>query len=202
MTESKKEPSLLKATALAETNTGDFKWHPSCNKDLLVITNEGITIEWELNSPRYDGKYLPLWVSAPTCLQLHSGKYRWDFVVDEMACAQIGLGFMLQWDIGPDWGFFGYLGASNSAWSYDPSTGDIVRSTKSIIGGLPKFSDGHKGVVSVELNLPRYDRGVARFIVDGIDTPSIDLPESSVVLPAACLLKETQKVTLANFQPI
>jgi hypothetical protein len=97
-------------------------------------------------------------------------------------------------------GFFGYLGASNSAWSYDPSTGDIVLDTRSIHGGLPKFADGRRGVVSMELNLPRIAEGNARFIVDGTETPVIDLPDGAVILPAACFLKEGQKVTLANFQ--
>ena len=107
---------------------------------------------------------------------------------------------MLQWNVGPDWGFFGYLGASNTAWSYDPSTGDIVTNTQSIKGGLPKFENGHKGIVTMVVNLPRHAKGDARFVVNGVDTPLIALPESSVIVPAACFLKETQKVTLANFE--
>lgn len=35
---------------------------------------------------------------------------KWDFEVSGLAGRQIGVGFMLDWDIGPDWGFFGYLG--------------------------------------------------------------------------------------------
>ena len=54
-----------------------------------------------------------------------------------MASRQIGVGFMLLWNIGPDWGLFGYLGASATAWSYDPSTGDVVSATKSIQMLLP-----------------------------------------------------------------
>jgi hypothetical protein len=80
--------------------------------------------------------------------RLHSGRFRWDFVIDELADAQLGPGFMLLWDVGPDWGFFGYLGSSTSAWAYDPSTGNVVYNTKSIEGGLPKIADGRSGVGS------------------------------------------------------
>jgi hypothetical protein len=133
-------------------------------------------------------------------LHLHSGSFRWDFVVEEMARAQVGVGFMLLWDIGPDWGFFGYLGASPTACAYDPSTGDVVRNTKSIQGDLPKFADRHTGIVSVHLDLPRLAEGSARFLVNGAETRAIPLPEGAVVLPAACFLKEGQRVTLANLQ--
>jgi hypothetical protein len=117
-----------------------------------------------------------------------------------MACAQIGIGFMLLWDIGPDWGFFGYLGSSSSAWAYDPSTGDVVYNTASIQSGLPKIADGHRGVVTVQLDLPRHAEGQAQFSMNGTEARAIRLPKSSVVLPAACFLKESQKVTLANFE--
>jgi hypothetical protein len=126
--------------------------------------------------------------------------FRWDFVVDEMACAQIGVGFMLLWDVGPDWGFFGYLGASPTAWAYDPSTGDVVCNTKSIQGGLPKFSNGRTGVVSVHLHLPRRDEGFGSFVVDGLETLRVRLPAGAVVLPAACFLKESQRVTLNRYE--
>lgn len=197
-----KQPSLLKATALSEESIGLFKWDSNHNDDLLVFSNNEQTVEWIPNNPKFQGKYAPVWVPALTRSQLHSGRYRWDFVIEEMAHAQIGIGFMLQWDVGPDWGFFGYLGASTSAWSYDPSSGDIVNNTKSIKGGLPKFEDGRKGVVTVVLNLPRKAKGEAQFIVNGVDTPLIELPESSVIIPAGCLLKETQKVKLANFERV
>lgn len=117
-----------------------------------------------------------------------------------MASAQIGVGFILLWDVGPDWGFFGYLGASPAAWAYDPSTGDVVGNTQSIEGDLPKFADGRTGVVSVHLDLPRRGDGSARFRVDGVDTQRIPLPKGAVVLPAACFLRETQRVTLAQFE--
>ena len=116
-----------------------------------------------------------------------------------MARAQIGVGFMLLWSVGPDWGFFGYLGASSTAWAYDPSTGDVVCNTESIQGGLPKFADGRTGEVSVHLDLPRHAEGSARFLVEGVYTRVIPLPEGAVVLPAACLLTESQRVTLAGY---
>lgn len=194
------QPFLLKAEALSEKDIGLFKWDSNHNDDLLGFSNNDQTVEWVSNNPKRQGKHTPAWVPVLTRSQLHSGRYRWDFVIEEMAEAQIGIGFMLQWNVGPDWGFFGYLGASNTAWSYDPSTGDIVNNTQSIKGGLPKFEDGHRGVITLVLDLPLAAKGEARFIVNGVDTPHIELPESSVILPAACLLKETQKVTLANFE--
>jgi hypothetical protein len=193
------KPVLLKATALAETDRGTWEWNADHDSDLLTVSNSGRTIEWGPRKPQYKGKcYPPVWVPASTRARLHSGNFRWDFVVEEMACAQIGIGFMLLWNVGPDWGFYGYLGSSTTAWAYDPSTGDVVCNTKSIEGGLPKIADGHRGVVSVRLDLPRDAEGTARFSINGTDTQSIRLPESSVVLPAACFLKETQRVTLAD----
>jgi hypothetical protein len=128
---------------------------------------------------------------------LHSGTFRLDFIVDEMASSQIGLGFLLGYEGGLlDWGFFGYLGAGRAAWAYDPSTGDVVNDTKSIEGGLPKFEDGRTGVVSMELELPRDGAGTGRFRVQGQASRPIALPSGAVVVPAACLLKEGQRVTL------
>jgi hypothetical protein len=194
-------PSLLQAKAFAHDDIGTAKWSAEHNGELLTVTNNGRTIEWKPQQPGED-KRTPAWVPASTCLHLHSGRFRWDFTVDEMASRQIGVGFMLLWDVGPDWGFFGYLGASPTAWSYDPSTGDVVCATESIQNGLPKFVDGHTGVVSVELNLPRNAEGLCKFIVDDVETLPIALPAGAVVLPAACLLKETQKVTLSNLRKL
>ena len=139
---------------------------------------------------------------ASTRSRLHSGRFEWDYVIEEMAGAQIGIGFMLLWDLGPDWGFFGYLGSSTSAWAYDPSTGDIVTHTESIQGGLPKIADGGAGVVTVRLDLPRDAAGMGLFSMNGVESLPIGLPEGSVVLPAACFLKESQRVSLANFRAI
>jgi hypothetical protein len=133
-------------------------------------------------------------------MRLHSGNYSLDFVVEEMARRQIGVGFMLLWSNGPDWGHFGYLGSSPTAFAYDPSTGDVVYDTQSIQSGLPKFRDGHSGVVSLCLELPRDQEGFGCFRVQGVETISIALPPGSVVLPAACLLKESQRVTLRGYQ--
>jgi hypothetical protein len=199
--DSEREPSLLKAATFAQTDRGSFEWNSSHNADLLTVSNNGQTIEWGPRKPEYTGKqYPPAWIPASTRSRLHSGHFEWDFVIDEMAGGQIGIGFMLLWEIGPDWGFFGYLGSSSSAWAYDPSTGDVVNGTKSIQGGLPKIAGGRAGVVTVRLDLPRYAAGMGRFSVNGTESMPIELPEGSVVLPAACFLKERQKVTLANFR--
>jgi hypothetical protein len=198
---SAREPALLKAMAFAEGDTGAFEWDAGHNTHLLTVSNDGRTIEWGPRKPEYTGKYYPpAWVPASTRARLHSGQFRWDFVINELAGAQLGIGFLLLWDIGPDWGFFGYLGSSTSAWSYDPSTGDVVYNTQSIQGGLPKVSDGHSGVVSVRLELPRDAAGTAWFSMTGTDSRPIALPDGSVVLPAACFLRESQKVSLAGFR--
>jgi hypothetical protein len=194
------EPSLLKATAVAMKDRGAFEWDAEHNADTLSVSNSGRTIEWGPRKPEYEGMYPPAWVPAQTRARLHSGRFQWDFVVEEMAEGQIGIGFMLLWDLGPDWGFFGYLGASSTAWAYDLSTGDVVCDTRSIEGGLPTSADGHTGIVTVHLELPRQARGKARFSVDGVDTRSIELPEGAVILPAACLLRESQKVTLSGLR--
>ena len=140
------------------------------------------------------------WLPAMTRLRLHSGHYRWDFTIEEMGSAQIAVGIMLLFNIGPDWGFFGYLGSSSNAWAYDPSTGDVVTATRSIQGGLPRFEDGNTGVVTVDLKVPRDGEGSATFIVAGVESQPVPLPGSSVILPAACLLKERQRVTLGELK--
>lgn len=196
-----RKPELLKATALAPTDWGTFEWDAGHNADLLTVSNGGRTIEWGPRKRQYTGKYYPpAWVPAPTRAHLHSGRFLWDFVIDELAGAQLGIGFMLLWDIGPDWGFYGYLGSSTSAWSYDPSTGDVVSNTESIQGGLPKSTDGHSCVVSVRLELPRDSAGSAWLSMQGTESRPIALPKDSVVLPAACFLQESQKVSLAGFR--
>jgi hypothetical protein len=111
-----------------------------------------------------------------------------------------GIGFLLDWNIGPDWGFFGYLGLSRSAWSYDLSTGDIVTSTESIHSNSPKFT-GDSAVIGLELNLPLNEIGTYRFIIDGIRTPIKRLPNSgAVAIPAVSLLSRGQKVTIRNLK--
>lgn len=190
--------SLLNAKNYDQLDLGEFKWNSQHNSQILSILNNGETIEWGPRKPEYEAKYFPAFVPISTCAHFHSGHFEFEFVVEEMAKAQIGIGFMLLWDVGVDWGFFGYLGASNSAWSYDPSTGDVVTQTKSIQGGLPTFKNLHSGTVTVSLELPRDKEGKAWFSVEGTRSKSIRLPAGSVVMPAACLLAETQKVTLAN----
>lgn len=201
------EPHLLNAASLAEADVGSCEWDCDHNSSLLAVSPDGRTIEWrprrmkvweKLMAFRRKDFYPPAWVPASTRMHLHSGTFSLDFVVDEMARAQIGVGFMLLWNVGPDWGFFGYLGASPTAWAYDPSTGDVVCNTKSIQGGLPKFENGRTGLVSVRLELPRGEEGFGSFIVDGLETQRIPLPAGAVVLPAACLLRESQRVTLSG----
>lgn len=198
---SEHKPVLLNASALAESDVGSFEWDRSHNSCFLTVSDDGRSIEWDSRKPEgNDVIYPPVWVPASTRLHLHSGEFQWDFVVEEMAHAQIGVGFMLLWNVGPDWGIFGYLGASPTAWSYDPSTGDVVYNTDSIQSGLPQFVDGRAGVVSIHLDLPRHAEGSAKFRVCDADTRCISLPKGAVVLPAACFQKETQRVRLAGYE--
>lgn len=114
------------------------------------------------------------------------------------------MGFLLDWTlVGPDWGFYGYLGSSHTGWSYDPSTGDIVSGTESITqpaGSLPKFT-GAGGTIAIEFHLPVGAAGHARFVIDGVkldEKHNIELPASAVVVPACCLLKKGQKIVITR----
>ncbi len=195
----RQKPSLLKATAFTENDIGAMAWDTELNYELLSFSNDDQSVEWK-TSVRSGEQIPPAWIPASTRLYLHSGCFQWDFVVEEMASWQIGVGFMLLWDAGLDWGFFGYLGASSTAWSYDPSSGDVVTATESIQGGLPKFEQGRSGVVTVELDIPRESEGQGKFKVGDVESKPIILPASAVVQPAACLLKQGQGITLANFE--
>jgi len=199
------EARPVKASTYALNDCGECRWDSDHNSDRLTVTGDGLTIEWD-GSKDKEGEPPPSWIPASTRLFLHSGNFRLDFRIDEMAGRQIGVGFMLQLtdgvNLGVDWGFFGYLGASSTAWAYDPSTGDIVTATGSVQGGLPKFSDGRSGVVQLHINVPRNEAGTARFIVDGTQSKAIPLPVGAVVLPAACFLRTGQRVTLTNFDRV
>jgi hypothetical protein len=184
-----------------ERDLGTLTWDASHNSETLSVGDEGLSVSWGPRKPTYQGRYYPpAWVPIRTQAHLHSGTFVWDFVVEEMANAQIGIGFMLQWDRGLDWGFFGYLGAGPTAWAYDPSTGDVVTRTESIASGLPIFPDGRRGVVSVRLEVPRAEPGRGTFVVDHVEAPPIELPAGAVVVPAACLLRESQRVRLGRLQ--
>lgn len=194
------EPKLSDARDFPPGDIGAWSWDTTHNNDLLTVSNGGMTVQWGPRKSSYRGiHYPPAWVPVKTLLWLHSGTFGVDFVVDEMAHAQIGVGFLLAFEGGLlDWGFFGYLGAGVFAWAYDPSTGDVVTRTESIQGGLPVFPDGQSGVVTLHLELPRFEAGLAYFRIQGQDSDPISLPAGAVVVPAACLLKENQRVTLAS----
>lgn len=190
------------ASAYEFNDIGELCWDSGHNGDRLTVTGDGLTIEWDDSRNKTDER-TPCWVPASTRLFLHSGQFSLDFRIDEMAEHQIGVGFMLQLtdgvNVGGDWGFFGYLGSSNTAWAYDPSTGDVVTATESIEGGLPRIENGHSGVVRMLVRVPRHESGFVRFMINGHESRPISLPVDAVILPAACFLKKGQKVTLSNF---
>ncbi len=186
------QPRIANAINYKKGDIGKVEWN---KKDSLILSNNNQTMEWGLKNRQM------AFLTATTSLYLHSGKFVLDFNIEEMNSAQIGVGFMLLWDNGLlDWGFFEYLGAGHYAWAYDPSTGDVVNAEKSIQGGLPKFENRHSGIITVELNLPHNEEGFGKFIVNGVESNPIQLPVGAVVVPAACLLREKQKITIANFK--
>jgi len=62
----------------------------------------------------------------------------------------------------------------------------------------PTVRDG--GTVSVRLDLKTTHE--CKFVIGGVETPPTKLPAGAVVIPAACLLKRGQSVTLANFRRV
>ena len=98
-------PALLKAVSLDEGDVGSCEWDPDRSSSGLSVSEDGRTVEWRPRNRELEGGfYPPAWLRATTRMHLHSGNHRWDFVVEEMARAQIGVGFMLLWDVGLDWG--------------------------------------------------------------------------------------------------
>ena len=193
-------PALLRDTDFADGDIGSFAWDPPAASDILSFAEDGLTVWWDASwRDGREAAKVPAWLGAPTQLHLHSGHFAWNFVIEDMASAQIGVGVMLLWNVGPDWGFFGYLGSSPTAWSYDPSTGDVVNNTESISSGLGRIEEGEVGVVSVALELPRKREGSLRFAVGGVWSPAVSLPPSSVVRPAVSLLAPSQRVKLDRF---
>src|SRR5215217_87133 len=128
-TEPARKSYLVSSTAYGVDDYGVAQWDRELNSDCLAVSGDGRSVTWERE---HCDDRRPAWVPAQTLLHLHSGTFRCDFVVGELAGAQLGVGFVCLWEHGLDWGFFGYLGAGPTAWAYDPSTGDIVNATKSI----------------------------------------------------------------------
>lgn len=190
-------PYLIDASQYPPEKTHDFGdlgfMIHTAFESVVTLTNNDRTVEWTQPSN-------VSWIPLETKARLHSGKWTIEFHIESMKNRQIGVGFLLDWNVGPDWGFFGYLGSSSSAWAYDPSTGDIVTNTDSILGDLPKIKDDN-GLIVLELNLPKDSTGDFTFIVNGIRTPRQKLSNSgAVVIPAVCLLSQGQKVTIENLK--
>jgi hypothetical protein len=162
------------------------RWDRQNTQEPLAISSDGLTLSWDSDKGF-------AWLGAQTTGRLSGGVFTWDFQIDSIAGRQIGVGIMLD---PPDWGFFGYLGAGKNAWAYDAFEGAIVTETKAIHAGLPTITDS--GAVSVLLDLNIKNELV--FSVGGLETPAIRLSAGAVVIPAACLLKRGQVVTLANFK--
>jgi hypothetical protein len=163
-----------------------LRWDEKHTQKPLTISKDGLRLSWDSDSKA-------VWLGSQTTGRLSGGVFTWDFKIEEIAERQIGVGILLD---PPDWGFFGYLGAGKNAWSYDAFEGAIVTEEKAIHSGLPKIRKS--GTVSVRLDLKTKNECV--FIVDGKGTPAISLPQGAVAIPAACLLKKGQVVTVANLK--
>ena len=152
-------------------------------------------------------------------LRLHSAAFTLEFRIDApLQGAQLGCGFLLDWStplpslgsaapvgpgvrVGPgypDWGFYGYLGSSTSAWSYDVSSGDLVFDTESVLTGLPRLApDTANATLVMCAELPRDGNGQVTFALDGAPpSPPLVLPRGAVLIPAAVLLADGQQVSL------
>uniref|UniRef100_A0A7S4JLG8 B30.2/SPRY domain-containing protein n=1 Tax=Paramoeba aestuarina TaxID=180227 RepID=A0A7S4JLG8_9EUKA len=198
MSQRPKKAQLSKAADRAEGDIGEVCWDPTHNPNYITLSEEGTVAQFVIKEKPKDGKtsYPPCFLPVRSNLRLHSGNYKIEFDIERTTTSeQIGAGAMLMWNIGEDWGFFGYLGASSSAWSYDPSTGDVVTKTESIDGGLATF-DGPNGKIIMELTLPRNEEGSMVFEVNGKRSKAVKLPAGSVVMPAGCFLKQGQKLKI------
>lgn len=189
-------PLLLTASSCISQYSNKLAFSSKNIDPIISLYNNDQSIEWTSNESY-------AWVGVETELVLYNGSYSLDFRIESMQNYQLGVGFLLAWDMGNgeisyDWGFYGYLGSSPSAYAYDPSTGDIVQNTKSIKGNLPKLEKG-SGLIALVMNLPEKEKGEAWFVVDGVATSKIELPVGAVVKPAACLLRKGQKITIDNF---
>jgi hypothetical protein len=176
----------------AATDSTDMRWDAGRTQKPLAISADGLTLSWEQDA---DTKYQPSWLGSETTARLSGGVFTWDFQIKSVASRQIGVGLMLD---PADWGFFGYLGASNTAWSYDAYEGAIVTATEAVHSGLPAIRE--RGTVGVYLDLKhKYE---FKFIVNGTETPTVPVPKGSTVIPAACLLRKGQIVTIGNVRRI
>lgn len=91
--QTKPRACLLKGSELAGQGQSYPRFSPS---DSLEVSSDGKTIAWV--TPMSAS-----WLRAPTDLRLHSGSFDIEFTVDEMSSGQIGIGFLLDWSVGPDW---------------------------------------------------------------------------------------------------
>jgi hypothetical protein len=162
-----------------------ISWDPNNTQSSLTVVDPQ-TLEWSKDSPA-------AWLCAATTARLGKAKYKLEFRVEEIKGYQMGVGFLV---FPIDWGFYRYLGAGSNAYSYDPFEGAIVTQTEAIHSNLAKIANS--GVITLELDLEG-PACTAKFVVDGEDTPVIQLPDDAVVMPAACLLMRGQKVVLHNF---
>ncbi len=160
-------------------------WDKENTSSDIKISKDKKTISWETD------KYFA-WQCAESEALLKGKDYQFDFEMKGMSDAQMAVGFL----VNPiDWGFYGYLGAGQNAYAYDPSSGHIVTETRELFSGLTKIKNS--GKVTLRLYLSRHPQ-TAVFIVNETESPIITLPDKAEVIPGACLFKKGQSVKITN----
>lgn len=154
----------------------------------LTCSDDGKSIAWT-----EEGSFA--WLPCPT-KSLFDRDFRIEFDIVSQPAEQVGVGFALA----PlDLGFYGYLGASDTSFAYDPSSGDIVSATAELRSGLAKLPTGC-GTIGLHCKLTDRKKCSAQFLVNGVPASGpIELPPESIVQPAVCLLRRGQRVNLKNF---
>lgn len=192
-------------------DNSQLHWNTNQTTDSLSITDNEQKVHWTQDIEA-------AWMGTQCLPILKNGIFEWEFEIGPLQNHQIGVGLMVY---PPNWGFFGYLGAGANAWSYDPSTGDIVTETESMKGNLPTIDKENGGIIKVILDLKT--NNTFQFVVDGKETepvsittwsaeyaselkkrqdfdPShIDIDHPSIVV-AASLLARNQWIKIRNFK--
>lgn len=169
----KKEQNVNNAQCSdVNSDTLKLKWDKDSSSDDITISDDGSTIKWPGN---LDSGVI--WYPCQAMPILHNGRFEIEFEFSKFHDRQIGIGLMVY---PPNWGFYGYLGAGYNAWSYDPTTGDIVTQTESIKGNLPKWIDGinddeNERRITLDVNVKHNTKHYFQFIVQNKETGKIDI---------------------------
>eukprot|EP01084_Bolivina_argentea_P314229 544257_1 len=192
-------------------------WDINASSYGLSVINDGHKILWDETIENIDEIE---WLGSQCLPILHKGIFEWQFEIGPLHNSEMGCGIMLY---PPKYGTFGYLGTGSNQWSYDPSSGDIITETESIMNKLPKFENNKGGIIDVKLDL-KYSNSF-QFIVNGQEIPNVKIKtwsqnyadklrntldydndfidiEHPAVVVAAYLVHRNQWVNIMNFKQI